>query len=88
MEETNKPKRMIGAIAATLAMAMPYYDHYADIEELRRISEVKVNRFKKSSTYGSGKRIEVRTEQKIGRNEICPKCDSGLKFKKCCIDKE
>lgn len=25
-------------------------------------------------------------EYKIGRNEPCP-CGSGLKFKKCCIDK-
>ena len=23
---------------------------------------------------------------KIGRNELCP-CGSGLKYKKCCIDK-
>lgn len=31
-----------------------------------------------------GKLVDVRTEKKIGRNEICPKCDSGLKYKKCC----
>ncbi len=23
---------------------------------------------------------------KIGRNEICPKCNSGKKYKKCCGD--
>ena len=34
-----------------------------------------------------GKCIEVRTEAKIGRNDICPKCESGLKYKKCCINK-
>jgi len=28
----------------------------------------------------------IRTEPKIGRNEICPKCDSGKKYKKCCIN--
>ena len=28
----------------------------------------------------------IRTEPKIGRNETCPKCDSGKKFKKCCMD--
>lgn len=30
-----------------------------------------------------GKRVEVRTEPKIGRNEPCP-CGSGKKYKKCC----
>ena len=24
-------------------------------------------------------------EPKVGRNEICPFCNSGKKFKKCCI---
>jgi hypothetical protein len=33
------------------------------------------------------KEVSVRTEPKIGRNEICPKCDSGKKYKKCCINK-
>jgi uncharacterized protein YecA (UPF0149 family) len=28
--------------------------------------------------------VEVRTQPKIGRNEICPKCESGQKFKRCC----
>jgi uncharacterized protein YecA (UPF0149 family) len=31
-----------------------------------------------------GKPAKMRTEPKIGRNQICPKCDSGLKYKKCC----
>jgi len=31
-----------------------------------------------------GKPVDVRIEPKIGRNDICPKCDSGLKYKKCC----
>jgi len=31
-----------------------------------------------------GERVEVRTDKKIGRNEICP-CGSGMKYKKCCI---
>lgn len=46
---------------------------------------IKINSFKKkSSTYGKGTLIDVRTEPKIGRNNICT-CGSGLKFKKCCI---
>jgi uncharacterized protein YecA (UPF0149 family) len=31
-----------------------------------------------------GVRVKVRTEPKIGRNSICPNCESGLKFKRCC----
>jgi hypothetical protein len=34
---------------------------------------------------GRGKLVPVRTERKIGRNEICPKCDSGKKYKHCCL---
>ncbi len=32
-----------------------------------------------------GHSVSVRTYKKIGRNEPCP-CESGKKFKKCCID--
>ena len=28
--------------------------------------------------------LNVRIEPKIGRNEVCPKCDSGKKYKRCC----
>ena len=32
---------------------------------------------------------KVRKYRKVGRNEICPFCDSGLKFKQCeCSTKE
>ena len=27
----------------------------------------------------------VRSMPKIGRNQICPLCSSGKKFKKCCL---
>ncbi len=33
------------------------------------------------------KRRPIRVATKIGRNQLCP-CGSGLKYKKCCIDKE
>ena len=29
--------------------------------------------------------VPVRTDPKINRNAICPKCESGLKYKKCCL---
>jgi uncharacterized protein YchJ len=32
----------------------------------------------------NGKRVAVRTEPKIGRNELCH-CGSSKKYKKCCI---
>ncbi len=28
--------------------------------------------------------LGVRIEPKIGRNEVCPKCGSGKKYKRCC----
>ena len=31
-----------------------------------------------------GTRVDVRTEPKINRNSVCPKCKSGKKFKMCC----
>ena len=33
------------------------------------------------------KRVPVRAVQKVGPNDPCP-CGSGLKYKKCCRDKE
>jgi hypothetical protein len=32
-----------------------------------------------------GNDVPVRTEPKINRNAICPKCESGLRYKKCCL---
>ncbi len=37
----------------------------------------------KTKRYGND--VPVRTEPKINRNAICPKCESGLKYKKCCL---
>jgi hypothetical protein len=33
-----------------------------------------------------GSNMGVQTDKKIGRNDPCP-CDSGKKYKKCCVDK-
>ena len=30
----------------------------------------------------------IQNPNKTGRNEICPKCDSGKKYKKCCLNKK
>lgn len=37
----------------------------------RKLLGIKLNPYKRES-------------KKIGRNEICPLCSSGLKYKKCC----
>jgi uncharacterized protein YchJ len=38
----------------------------------------------KRRTLPNGKKVAVRTEPKIGRNELCH-CGSSKKYKKCCI---
>lgn len=81
-------KTKISPSKTLLSMAMAMNNGSEILYEPSVTSLRSGNEFKKSSTYGSGKTIEVRTEPKIGRNDICPKCDSGKKFKKCCIDKD
>lgn len=39
-----------------------------------------------STNVQTHRRIPIRTGPKIGRNDPCP-CGSGLKYKKCCLDK-
>ena len=48
-------------------------------EEVHKHEEVHKNAQTSSTTYR-------REEPKTGRNEICP-CGSGLKFKRCCLNK-
>lgn len=72
---------MRAAELLAIAMALNIDTHYNE----STTSIKPKNQFKSKSTYGSGTKIDVRTKPKIGRNEICPKCDSGLKYKKCCL---
>jgi len=37
--------------------------------------------------FGVSKVIDMKTRQKIGRNDLCP-CGSGKKYKKCCMEKD
>jgi peptide deformylase len=48
-----------------------------EINHLNGVEEVLVPRIVKAETYR-------RSEEKIGRNDPCP-CDSGKKYKKCCL---
>lgn len=46
-----------------------------------RLSEMRLRSEGKSLVTGP-----IKTNRKIGRNEICP-CGSGIKYKYCCWDK-
>ncbi|MDK2082875.1 ATP-binding protein [Aliarcobacter butzleri] len=35
-------------------------------------------------TNGTNSNVDISINHKIGRNDICPLCDSGKKYKKCC----
>jgi preprotein translocase subunit SecA len=37
--------------------------------------------------FGGSNMFDIKTKQKIGRNDPCP-CGSGKKYKKCCLGKE
>lgn len=69
-----------------------YSDEWLDSEFTKEaVYEYKMHPIINYSQYfpfakrGRGKIVHVRTEPKIGRNDICPKCDSGKKYKHCCI---
>ena len=71
-------------------MAMPIQPEVLDTTEMP--TRQGKNRSKKSKLKGyGGKTVHSGSGQyrptTIGRNEPCH-CGSGLKFKKCCIDKE
>ena len=41
----------------------------------------------KSFEFGGSNVIDIKTRQKVGRNDPCP-CGSGKKYKKCCLAKD
>ena len=47
----------------------------------------KLRNFAPRSKSNKGELISVRTEPKIGRNQLCP-CGSGKKYKFCCGNKK
>jgi uncharacterized protein YecA (UPF0149 family) len=72
-----KTKKMNSRYLSIMAFAAAMGNSVTSFESYESYSMPK---FKRST----GKRVDVRTEPKIGRNDICPKCDSGIKYKKCC----
>ena len=70
-------------------LELDYLENYKQIFSALENVEILENQF---ATYIGGFKKDygvikkVRTEPKINRNSLCP-CDSGLKYKKCCINK-
>lgn len=82
---------LAAAIMATTTTIAPEVPASLEYEPMRPTRQGK-NRSKKSKLKGyGGTTVHLGKGQyrpnTIGRNEPCP-CGSGLKFKKCCIDKE
>ena len=50
----------------------------------KQLKKKKVSKYDNRSPLGKLRKTEI---EKIGRNEPCP-CDSGKKFKKCCLYKK
>lgn len=75
-----------------LELNTKYSNAVRSSEQGKRIEEIlRQNTFYLQNPYPTpqtkalkGTVVEVRTQPKIGRNQICPQCDSGLKFKRCC----
>jgi hypothetical protein len=69
--------KLLGILAAGVAMytdTMTITNSYSGLD----VPYIRASKYKE---------VPVRTEPKIPRNAVCPKCDSGLKYKKCCINK-
>lgn len=71
----SRALRTIGMATTTLSI---YNNPYLDMYE-NHYRDYRLN-----PKPHKGKIVEVRTEPKIGRNQICPYCDRGLKYKNCC----
>lgn len=73
------------ASISTYAITNPYAPYHETV--VRLYGYAANDPFYKRSKRRVGIPVEPRTEPKIGRNEICPKCDSGKKYKNCCLKK-
>ncbi len=77
-ETKAQEANLTGLLVATAALSsLDGFDYLSSI-----IDKSIKNGYKKSMLRGV--HVGVRIEPKIGRNEVCPKCESGKKFKKCC----
>lgn len=86
IEEADRKRRgrkawntLAAAYSATLTFP---YSNFTDYQNFDYVLESKGG--SSEPTKYCTRWVDIRTEPKIGRNDICPKCDSGKKFKKCC----
>lgn len=57
-----------------------YNDYLEEYKELTRITKIE----DRTSYQLNGIITGIRINPKINRNSVCPKCNSGKKYKKCC----
>ena len=84
-EEVALKHRMKDVPAAPTAFDNPPYliQNY-DHGSIQQLEDMKYSHLSKKEKEADIQ--PVRTEPKIQRNELCP-CGSGLKYKKCCMNK-
>lgn len=71
-DEVNKPEYIDPFAPDPMWITNPYTDSYLDYQDyIHDMPQRRPAQF-------------VREESKIGNNDVCPKCDSGKKYKKCC----
>ncbi len=64
-------------------------EEYVDYEEIKKEETDKMNTFKEMMSNAEFQKMFMRLHTPLnatklpGRNDICPYCDSGKKFKKC-----
>lgn len=82
-EERETEQRRFNKLLAATSMAvslmgdMPIYD-------IRLTTPTSSNSGARNA-FVVRENIGVRTEPKVGRNDLCP-CDSGKKYKHCCLN--
>lgn len=64
----------------------PFVEEVASQWRLQKLALEKQAPPKKTAHIQAHHRTHIRSGPKIGRNDPCP-CGSGLKYKKCCLDK-
>lgn len=85
LEKRTRKKSAFGFLATAAAFSAIQTFPYINSTDWQNFEYVQENKSGGSEpTKYCTRWVDIRTEPKIGRNDVCPKCDSGKKFKKCC----
>jgi uncharacterized protein YecA (UPF0149 family) len=61
-------------------------------KDYHRLIFEETENFNPAPKWARGKKVlpvrDSKSNPKTGRNDTCPKCDSGKKYKRCCMKKE